>query len=85
MRRNKPETVTTKNVVNGHVPFSVDKWMSRHLEPTVVDLKGGKLVLGATEKSWARPEPLATSLVFEKSGTTLPTRLARMPVNYLMR
>ena len=32
----KPESV--EKVVNGHIPFDLHKWMSRHVETTVVDL-----------------------------------------------
>lgn len=80
MRQMKPEPVTTKKVVNGHVPFTIQKWISRHLEPNVFDLKGGKLVLGATGKGWARPVPLATRLACENKLEQRFQKLARMPV-----
>ena len=64
IRHMMPEPEPVKKVINGHAPFNLQKWMSRHLVTTVVDLnnKVGTLVIGSTEKSWVKPVPMAARL-----------------------
>ena len=72
-------------MVNGHIPFDVYKWMSRHLGPTVVDLnnKIGTLMIGSTEKGWLKPVPKATNLAFEKKLEQRFQKLKNKPINTL--
>ena len=77
VRLSMPKPVEIKRVINGHVPFDFNKWMSRQPKSAEVNIEQTfeGSVIGSDKKTFMKPVPEAARIAF---GKTLQKRFALM-------